>query len=233
MTPHDNQVVRTLIEPVWGFDADGPAYSIHHGGSYSRHDKVDAAPCYAHDEALAREEFERVRQLAPLPFPIAVFLLSHECSGRTNGHYLNEWNYTATPTATKTGEQYPAVGIIVLSGKRIPIHPAMTRYLVAHEYGHGVMYHLTRQRGLKSEETLLAAYVQKSRPDASRSYGCRRWHANAGELFANDFRLLVAMRELEFWPHPGFARPERSPEVVAFWKDAEAELLAEPTEAAA
>ncbi len=56
--------------------------------------------------------------------------------------------------------------------------------------------------------------------DERALYGGGRWHAAIGELFANDFRILVARAELEFWPHPGFPRPETLPVVVEFWEQA-------------
>ena len=54
-------------------------------------------------------------------------------------------------------------------------------------------------------------------PADPKSYG-GGWHATVSELFANDFRILVAKSEVEFWPHPGFLRPEELVKVVDFWK---------------
>ena len=230
--PHENQIISLLDAPGFPFESDSPAYAISHAGSYARSEKVDPAPCYAHHPDLVRDELAHLQAVAPLPFPLAIFLLSHESTARTNGHYQGEYNYSATPIEAKDGSRYPPVGIIVLSGKRIPIHPAMTRYLVSHEYGHAVQYHLERQRGMKTD-AIKREYHERCRPDASFAYGCGKWHAAIGELFANDFRILIARREVEFWPHQGFERPERNPAVVAFWKEAEQELLEQPDEAAA
>lgn len=219
MKAHDDQVVITLTDPEWGFDDRPPAYFVSHAGCYKREVRVDPAPAYAHDPELVRRELEHLRTVAPLPIPLAIVLLGHEVTSRTNGQFLAEcaWSRKAD------NEPAPAVGIIILGAKRIPIHPAMTRYLVAHEYGHAVEDELKRRRGLK-DGAIKAEYVEKVRPTASTSYGCGRWHANVGELFANDFRILVAEREVEFWPHAGFDRPEQNLAAVGYWAQVAREL---------
>ncbi len=217
-------IVETKRELYYGFDADGPSYQLSHGGSYNRTFKVDPAPCYTHDEALVRSEFERLQEIAPLPMPLAVFILSHEKVGRTNGEYCDDHAYggvvTSVDYVARDGRQssrYPPVGYIVLSGKRIPPHPAMTRYLVAHEYGHAVQYHLDRLRDVKDGKPEVLTDYAAVRPTATRAYGCGKWHQALGELFANDFRILVANCELEFWPHAGFENPLTSPVVCKWW----------------
>jgi len=224
MPAHADQIVRVLDAPEHGFDDQGFHYTISHAGSWPRQTTVDAAPAYPHDEQLARAELAHLQRVAPLPFPLAIYLLSHEARSRTNAHYDDGYSREGEQIEIAGVKRYPPIGCIVLSAKRIPIHPAMTRYLVSHEYGHGVMYHLARLRGI-DDSKLLTAYVDECRPDTKRTYGCGRWHSNVGELFANDFRILVAEREREFWPHPGFARPDENLAVVGFWTQALKELL--------
>jgi hypothetical protein len=219
---HDDQVVLQTPPVSYGFDDRGPSTQIKHHGSSSFELRVDPAPCYAHNADLVRQELARLQRVAPLPFPLAIFLLDHEEVGRTNGTYYDAADYDAE----SDDSGYPQVGIIKLSGKRIPLHPAMTRYLVSHEYGHGVQYYLERKRAPegKKRAAVIGEYVEICRPDAVKSYGPGKWHAAPGELFANDFRILVSKREQEFWPHEGFARPEEVPAVVAFWAHAQREL---------
>lgn len=215
--PHPDQIVVSLSEPSWGFDNKGPAYHVSHAGIHPLRVEVDPAPAYTHDQALVEQELAALQRIAPISAPLAIVLLSHEFIGRTNGQCTN-----TSAWIRETNEQKP-VSLIVLCGKRIPIHPAMTRYLVAHEYGHAVEEELRRRRGVKDFQ-IRTDYQQRVRPDTSGAYGCGRWHASIGELFANDFRILVAEREIEFWPHPGFERPEANLAAVGFWTQAIAEL---------
>lgn len=221
MIAHENQIV-TLFETKdlsWSFDGQDPSFYVAHANNYGRHEKVYPTPAYHHDIDLVRAEFSRLRELAPLPFPLLVAVFSHEFHGRTNGFYNEHAHYNY-----ETSKADYHIGTICLSGKVIPLHPAMTRYLVSHEYGHGVEDQLQRIRGMK-DFALRRYYVEHVRPDALDSYGPGKWHSNVGELMANDFRILVAGREPEFWPHPGFSRPEHTPSVVTFWQDAQKDLL--------
>jgi hypothetical protein len=221
MKAHERQEVILKTEPGWSFDHEGPHYSLSFDGSWARNEKVDPAPCYTHDVEAVRAELAHLQRVAPVPVPLGIFVLSHEMLGRTNAWCLADRVYTKPGS----GESYP-IGIIAMSGKRIPIHPAMTRYLVAHEYGHFVENWLTRVRDLKDGQ-LRTQYLEQVRPDASRNYGCSKWHQNVGEIFANDFRILIAKREPEFWPHPGVARPEDNLAAIGWWEKVRQESWSE------
>lgn len=223
---HDDQAVTLLDRPSHGFDDRGLHYHVSvSAGSHAHEVLVDPAPAYPPDLQIATAELAYLRQVAPLPFPLRVFLLSHETRSRSNGMYFDGYNYEGEQVEIGGVKRYPPEGGIVLSAKRIPIHPAVARYLVAHEYGHGVMYHLARLRSI-DDSKLMKAYAEECRPTASAVYGCGHWHANVMELFANDFRILVAEREIEFWPHPGFNRPDDNLAVVGFWAKAMKEMNA-------
>jgi hypothetical protein len=220
------QHVQLLTQPDFGFDSKGPYYSLQDTNKlvYARNEYVDPAPGYAHDRVLVEAEFEKCRRLAPLPHPLDLILISHEFEGRTNGwytenlHYLTDdkGEYLKLPNGNL--DTMP-VGIICLCAKRIPIHPAMTRYLVPHEYGHAIENRLAKIRGMKDHE-LLEHYQTKVRPTAQRGYGPGKWHNAIGELFANDFRILVMRSEPEFWPHPGHSHPFVTDGVHAWWEEA-------------
>lgn len=225
-TAHEDQTVKLLVDASHDFDDRGLHYHVSvSAGSHAREVLVDPAPAYPHDSALVERELQHLRRVAPLPFPLVVLLLGHEARSRSNGMYFDGYNYQGEQIEIAGVKRYPPEGGIVLGAKRIPIHPAVTRYVVAHEYGHGVMYHLARLRGI-DDSKLMKAYAEECRQDTSASYGCGRWHANVGELFANDFRILVAEREVDYWPHPGFKRPDEILAVVGFWAKAMKEMSA-------
>lgn len=115
----------------WSFsDGAAPYFSIPGDGyGYSRSVRVDPFPAYAHDMDLVGIEAVRVARSFPLKEPIRIVTLDREFLERTNGWTDIEPNYDSSE------KPRPWAATIVLSGKRIPIHPAMTRYLVSHEYG--------------------------------------------------------------------------------------------------
>jgi hypothetical protein len=221
MNPHPNQIVELNDHIQYAFDDKGAFQNYHHAGSYSHSIYVDDTPCYHHDINLVRDEFERLREIAPLSIPLKLTILVRECRSRTNGFFLNDFDYSQRLSRPlPDGTEYQRVGHIVLGAKRIPIHPAMTRYLVAHEYGHAIQYELEARHGMKTD-AMEPGYEQFVRPGATEAYGPGKWHQNIGELIANDFRVLWAQRETDFWPHYGFDRPEHVPACVDFWKHAE------------
>jgi hypothetical protein len=202
----------------WDFASSEPTFYVN-DGNYGRHVKVDPFPAYGHELAAVNVECARVWNTFPLDRDIAVYILDREEVGRCSGQTFTGANYSGE----KKDDEYPWTATIVLSGKRIPIHPAMTRYLVAHEYGHVVSRYLRwlRKEGDKSDSDSPMYQEYAKLRGCPPGYGGGKWHSSVMELFANDFRILVVGSEKEFWPHPGFARPEGLPEVVEWWKKAE------------
>lgn len=197
--------VVLLKDLHWQFDDDRACQVYNHNRIY-----VDPCPAYNHDVNLVKEEFDRVFKNAPLINIPKVLVLSYEVTSRTNGYADSYFNS------------------IVLSAKRTPIHPDMTKYLVSHEYGHHVQYNIDFLRGdenvLYNEDSNVLVEYQKLR-GGSFEYGPAKWHLNVGELFANDFRILVACSEVEFWPHPDFVHPlDSNSGVRDFWADITEEL---------
>ncbi len=198
----------------WAFRDSGPVWKS--GKQYKREHRVDPFPCYAHDLGLVQEMVEKTEVIFPVKFLVDYYVLEYEDLGRTNGYADRE-----SVWGDKSGKVESWAPIIVLMGKRIPPHPAMTRYLVAHEYGHIAQWWIEHVRGIKDETTTkLDLEYMALRPGSHNDYGGGKWDSNVGELIANDFRILVCGAETEFWPHKHFPRPETVPAVVEFWEKA-------------
>jgi hypothetical protein len=207
---------------AWGFTDTMPSFSVK-SGRYGRREKVDPFPCYPHDLALVTSEAERTARLFPVPFPVQIYVSAFEMDGRTNAHAYTEYDYDYD-AKTVNGE-YPVKsgsGTIVISGKRIPIMPSMTRYLVSHEYGHLVEAALTKAKRLDINKY---AEMRGCEPRNTEFYGGRTWHKAFGEIFANDFRVIVCDREPEFWPHP-VKHPLKARKLINWWRKQQAQPLA-------
>jgi hypothetical protein len=221
MNLNDRVISLTDGDLVWQFDGK-PYFSIRtpsqgHGTTVF----VDPFPCYSPDRELVVKMVEKVEKAFPIRFPTIYGLLPFEVESRTNGTAYQNHQYNSENESLKIGDAYPFEGVIVLSGKRIPIHPAMMRYLVAHEYGHVVDYWIQYKRGLGSDTTTDTEYAKMRGIDTNlKYYGGRTWHNAVGEVIANDFRIIVCGVESEFWPHECCVHPDKSPEAQKFWSDA-------------
>lgn len=188
----------------WPFSSSVPVVHVG-GGRYPHQEQVDPFPAYGHDPDLVRDVLDQVEALWPLPerHRPDLFILPYESTSRTNGWTSYDYDYDAE---VEEGGERPWKSWIALSAKRIPPHPAMTRYLVAHEYGHVVHRQIKALRGVK-EHLELEDYAE-IRGMSTKKYGGGTWHSSLIEVFANDFRLCITGIEGEFWPHPGIDRPD-------------------------
>lgn len=202
-----------LVESLeWPFEQP-PQFRIGWGSS-TYPVKADPFPCYAHDIELVRKIAGRVERIFPIGREVIIYCPRFDVEGRTNGFTQRGWDWS---------EEVPRPwnASIVLAGKRIPLHPAMTRYLVTHEYGHVAEYWIEQLRGYKQDRNEIHAEYAKIRGEnKGKFYGGGQWHAQLGEVFANDFRILVCEAEEEFWPHPDYPRPEDVPAVREWWEAA-------------
>lgn len=202
---------------VWPFHNPGPRVRI--GGGHGHQIEVDPTPAYLHDAALAGEVLHQVATKFPVPWPVTVYLLPHEEIGRTNGATYTDVDYDGPKDAS--GAYMGRSAAIFFSAKRIPIHPATTRYLVPHEYGHVVEEWLNERAGNKLwDGTLMREYTEMRGLETLSAYGAGLWHRVPGEVFANDFRILVCGIEPEYWPHHGISHPCEFPQdhpVVKWW----------------
>lgn len=205
----------------WNFEGDGRPYFSYKDGDYSRYDYVDPFPAYGHNTELVRVIAVSVAQAFPIPQPVTFYLTDRECTGRTNGYTSIGYIYN---NEHKSENERPWTASIVLSAKRIPIHPAMTSYLVAHEYGHVISKYLRWTCG-KSEGDWYAEYAKLRGIESPKHYGGGTWHLRTEEIFANDFRYLITRCETGFWPHPTVPLPDADPNLVNLWLGWQQEAL--------
>jgi hypothetical protein len=209
------KVVEKLKSDLyWSFNGNNASFNL---GQTT--EQVDPFPAYAHNFDLVEKEADRVFKCFPITWPVTLYNLPYEFLGRTNAYtQASSFDYSKKLEDVPDGqEQYSRTPFIVFSGKRIPIMPAMTRYLVAHEYGHVIEDWVAKQCGIRDTE-LLEEYRKLRKLDKDPiSYG-GGWHKTVGEIFANDFRIIITKAETEFWPHE-CSRPESVPKVVNWWKE--------------
>ena len=198
---------------TWNWDDSNPNhYSKTPGSTWGVHAKFDPFPCYSHDINLVTETAKKVEARFPIRFDTFYFLFPFEPVSRTNGQASTN---TVKYAERDTGDKGTWEGVIHLYGKRIPLHPAMTRYLVCHEYGHIVDSWICNRRHL-NDSGMDEEYAKMRGIDNNQKYGGRKWHTNIGEIIANDFRIAVCNVESEFWPHE-VAHPKDCPQVHDFW----------------
>jgi hypothetical protein len=214
-----------MASATWGFDHGVPSWTPTRHGYRTT---FDPCPGYAHDLDTVRRAAEHVEARVPLLWPVNLYVADREPTARSNGHS------NVHADGHYEGDEWvkdPPSGLILLAGKRIPPHPAMTRYLVAHEAGHNVEWMLVSLRdGVKHlhDGGLMREYVgaRGLSPESLHHGECGTWHNSATEIFACDFRILVCGVELEFWPHPGVPRPENVDGLGDWWRDAVNRLAA-------
>jgi hypothetical protein len=204
----------------WPFDE--PPYIKTLGGRWGRREKVDPFPCYTHDVSRVRELAARVHELWPVPLRVLIHVIPFESLGRTNGWASVECDdYSADP------DKKTFTATIVFSGKRIPIHPSLTEYLVAQEYSHVIEDAIALSRGGKiGTREILPEYEAARGLTDCHDYGGMKWHAHSGEVFACDCRILMFGIQRDFWPHPGIKRPEECGTIVDWWQTERAKMEA-------
>lgn len=200
----------------WAFDdSNKPFLTIKTGGSWgSRQEYVDPFPCYSHDFKIVESIVEHCEKRINLKFKPDYFIMPYESFSRTNGYACANEDYAEKDV--KKLNPY-----IVFHGKRICIHPAMTRYLVAHEFGHITEYNLHAILKKDSEE-FQKEYAKIRGIEYNKSYGALNWHKNIAEIIANDIRTWILGIEQEFWQHDVpmicILRNEKS-KIADFWKE--------------
>lgn len=208
-----------MSESTWSFRDNAPhwQHKVH-----GRSGLFDPFPAYAHDRSEVADAAYFVSGCCPPLWNVELYIANREEAGRCNG-YSDIHQPTRCNTAGIWVVDKP-VGVIVLSGKRVPPHPAMTRYLVAHEYGHHIEWMIGKARGQQSfhDFQFVSEYAKmRGLPDSSVHHGeGGTWHDSAKEIFACDFRIFVCGVEEDYWPHPGVPQPKEVRDLSEWWLDA-------------
>jgi hypothetical protein len=207
-----------MAEARWEF-RDNDALTWREPGTGRTVARFDPFPCYPHDWTAADRELAAVAARWPLPWDLNVWLADRETISRTNGFSCLARDHTRRDDEDDDG---PA-GTIVLNGKRIPPHPAVTRYLIGHEYGHHAQWSINWRNGAPYACTGDAAreYAKiRNLPDSALEHADGgRWHASVHEIMACDFRVLVCEIEPDYWPHPGTCPPHMAEGLQAWWDE--------------
>src|SRR2546423_238855 len=96
--PETHVIEIPAADLVWPFGEGGPSFSVK-DGNYTRAEKVDPFPAYAHDLGLVRKEIERTAKLFPIGAEVNVYVSHFEDVARTNAHAFPGWDYSAEEVA--------------------------------------------------------------------------------------------------------------------------------------
>ncbi len=215
----EDRIILVKSEDLsWQFNGENkPYYYEKNRYSYNGINYVDPFPCYYHNIELVKEQVEIVEKLFPMGISPMYYIASNEAYSRTNGQCSCQEIYDEEHKGKLASPFEP---IITLWGKRIPLMPAMTRYLISHEYGHAVEEWIKFKLGIKDRDrkTFLTEYCKIRGVEYNEKYGGLNWHNAPSEIFANDFRIIIGGTENEFWPHD-VEHPLECKKLVDYWNE--------------
>lgn len=207
-----NRVIKINHSDIcWAFDGGEPFVMLD-VKPYKRQETVNPFPCYSHDEKLVSRSAKQYEKYVNLKFKPKYFILPFDGKGQTNGSACSNEQWSDDNDG-RILEPY-----IILYGKRICLHPAMTRYLVSHELGHVVHYNLETILKQHKNDEFEKEYAKIRGIDINLKYGALNWHNNIGEIIANDIRILLFDAELEFWQH-NVEFPTHNKKLIEFWEE--------------
>lgn len=210
--------LRVAEQGRWQFRGDPLTWHPPH--RYGHTAAFDPMPAYPHDLAVTAAAAAHAAERCPPLWDVDLYVADREDMSRTNGY--SDIHESGRYEGDVWVKETPC-GLIMLGGKRTPPHPAFTRALTGHEYGHNVAFMLNSLRDdckhVSSTVALERDYAAvRGLPASSVHHGeGGTWHDSACEIMACDFRLVVLGTEAEFWPHPGIERPEGIPAVRDWW----------------
>lgn len=201
---------------TWKSHAEHPFFDVKNVlTSYYHTIYVDPFPCASHNVDFIKKKVTMVESIFPIAAPIKYVLLPNELKERVNAMAYQEY------VDDKYKKKYKFEGTIALSGKRTIIHPAMSNYLIAHEYGHMVDYWINQS--MNQEEKSENASLFRKRYAAFRGIDFNQkltgygWKNNIAEVIADDFRIVMAKTDVDFFPHQ-CGNPAKNKKVTQYWQ---------------
>lgn len=220
--PLEQRVINFTDDDIhYPFQSDPCIYPPKRQYKYPSSLYLDTFPCYSHSLDVVYNTAFKIEKDFPIGAPPAYYLLPRDQKGFTNGYATSHEIW-----AENDKEEHGWIETqVVLAGKRIPLHPAMTRYFTSHEYGHCVHYWIEFIQGRKDDEEgfnpFEREYAKIRNIIPSKEYGGRRWHKAIGEIIVNDFRVIMTNTENEFWPHD-VEHPLKCQPIIDHWNDLKA-----------
>lgn len=196
-------VVKKPEELIWDFCGEHPYYRVNKLSSDFYEDiKIDPFPCTSHNMEIIKKEVEVVERHFPIGSLLQWIIIPHEFISRSNAYasYEEIWR-------DERKEKNKLDAWIVFCGKRTNIHPAMTKFLVSHEYGHQVDYWITHcmmEEEKSNDRDIFRkkwAEVRGIEWSNDEGYGAGRYHNSITEMIADEFRVVVMDRDTDFWQH--------------------------------
>lgn len=207
-------IVKKPEELIWPFEGH-PRYNYNYEfHKYTRSIIVDPFPCTMHDPKLLAEEVEIIEDKFPIGSFLRWIILPHEVESRVNAWAQKDFIYTDDSEEQEAlKKRHKLDCAIVFSGKRSNIHPAMTKFLVAHEYGHIVDHWITAcmKEELDSrddrlfEKTWCEFRSVKWKDD--NDYGGGRYRNSITEMIADEFRIVIGRVDIDIWQHDSIEHP--------------------------
>jgi hypothetical protein len=211
---------------IWDFSSPKPRFSIpSQARDWPSTIYVEPFPCTGIvDIELVKKEAERVQNLFPIGTLLTWFTLPLEEETRCNAWASADDLWGNEGEAKIIKEKHIKEGRIGFTARRTIIHPALVKYLVAHEYGHQVDYWINAK--IRLEEKLDGGsdhfrdrYAEFRKIPNPKGYHAGESYKNSlTEIVANDFRIVVCEQDVDIYPHY-VENPHGNAEIKAFWNE--------------
>lgn len=218
---YEKFIVKKPNEIVWPFKGS-PRHKIKQLGSgYFSNIEVDPFPCNTHNADILRTKIDEIEKLFPIGTLLQWISLPHEVVERVNAWAQSNQIWGDHDEIKK---KHRLDASIVFSGKRANIHPAMTKFLVAHEYGHAVdswINSIMKEEENNRDENLFHKKYAEMRGlewKSDEDYGGGNYHDTIVEIIADDFRIVVGKTDPDFYQH-SCGNPVNNWDVIRFWDE--------------